>query len=265
MSPDFGRRSLALSRHEIRILLRDPSPLIALVVMPLLVITFLRPAFRSILVDEGYRWANGSEQAVPGLTVMFSFFGVSFGGLMLFREHGWNTWPRLQASGVRTSEIVLGKLLPLLGLLAVQFALVFGVGTLLFGFRAHGSALALVPVFLALAVCLLGLTTLLFSLCRTDQQLIVLTNIATMLFGGLGGALVPVSSLPSWVRTYFSPFSPAYWAIRGFRSVTLQGAGFSAVALPVTVLVGIGVALATVGASRLRSGAGKTSKGTRGY
>ncbi|WP_051731890.1 ABC transporter permease [Kitasatospora phosalacinea] len=257
-------RGAALARHEVRILAQDPSPLVALVVMPLLVITFLRPAFRSILVQEGYAAANGSEQAVPGLTVMFSFFVVSFGGLMLFREHGWHTWARLQVAGVRTVEIVAGKTAPLLLLLAVQFALVFGLGSALFGFRLHGSPPAAAAVFLALACWLVALTMLMFAVCRTDQQMIALTNVLTMLFGGLGGALVPVDSLPSWARAV-SPATPGYWAIRGFRSVTLDGAGLSAVATPVAVLTGSAVVLAALAAALLHRTPTKSAKGTRGY
>jgi len=264
MSTGLLYRSTTVARHELRILAQDPSPLIALVVMPLLVITFLRPAFRSILVQEGYTWANGSEQAVPGLTVMFSFFVVSFGGLMLFREHGWHTWSRLQVTGVRTAEIVAGKMAPLLVLLALQFGLVFGVGALAFGLRVHGSPVAMVLVFLALSACQIGLTMLLFSICRTDQQMIAITNVLTMLFGGLGGALVPVAALPGWARAV-SPATPAYWAIRGFRSVTLNGGGVSDVLLPVAVLFGTGAVLAAIASLRLSGSASKSAKGTRGY
>jgi ABC-2 type transport system permease protein len=264
MSAGLLNRGAAIARHEVRILTQDPSPLIALVVMPLLVITFLRPAFRSILTQEGYSWANGSEQAVPGLTVMFSFFVVSFGGLMLFREHGWHTWSRLQVTGVRTVEIVAGKMAPLLLLLAVQFTLVFGFGSLVFGFHVHGSPFALLLVFLGLAAWLIGLTMLMFALCRTDQQMIAITNVLTMLFGGLGGALVPVGSLPAWARAV-SPATPGYWAIRGFRSVTLDGGGLSDVLLPVAVLLGTGALLALVASLLLNGSAAKSSKGTRGY
>jgi ABC-2 type transport system permease protein len=257
-------RGAAIARHEVRVLTQDPSPLVALVVMPLLVITFLRPAFKSILVQEGYSFANGSEQAVPGLTVMFSFFVVSFGGLMLFREHGWHTWSRLQVTGVRTVEIVAGKMAPLLLLLAVQFGLVFGLGSLVFGFRLHGSPVAVVAVFLALACWLIGLTMLMFALCSTDQQMISLTNVLTMLFGGLGGALVPVNSLPGWARA-ISPATPGYWAIRGFRSVTLDGGGLGDVVLPVLVLVGSAVVLVALASVLLGRAGSKSAKGTRGY
>ena len=48
-----------------------------------------------------------------------------------------------------------------------------------------------------------------------------------MLFGAIGGALVPLSVLPQWAKT-IAPLTPTYWAMRGFRSVILDGAGLRA-------------------------------------
>lgn len=255
------RRILAVTRHEMRILRRDPAPFIVLVFMPLLIVTFLKPAFASILAQEGYRFANGSEQAIPGITVMFSFFVVAIGGMMLYREHGWGTWDRLRASGARTGEVVVGKLLPLVLLLLVQFVLVFTAGWAFFGFRFRGSVLGAVLVWAGLAACLLALTAMMFALCRSDQQMVALVNVTTMLFGGLGGGLVPVASLPSWAR-HLSPATPSYWAISGFRSIALDHVGAGAQLRPTAVLLGFAAVFAVVCALRLRAG---DRKGSRGY
>lgn len=264
MNVSASTRVWVMARFEARQLLRDPSPLIAMVILPLLIIAFLRPAFKSILGQQGYAGLTGAEQAVPGLTVMFSFFVISFGGLTLFREHGWHTWSRLVVSGARGGEIVLGKMLPLCLLLAVQFSLVFGVSAVLFDFRIRGSSLALLLVFAAHVTALVGLAMLLFALCRTDQQMIVLTNVLTMMFGGFGGALVPVASLSSWAQTVGS-FTPGRWAIDGFRAITLQDGSVGQVAAPVGYLVLFGLGAAALAMVLMRSDISKQSKGTRGY
>src|SRR2546430_16850938 len=65
------RRSWAVCGNDLRILRRDPLPLVVLVSMPLLFMGFLQPSLRAALVEHGYRGANGSEQAVPGMAGMF--------------------------------------------------------------------------------------------------------------------------------------------------------------------------------------------------
>src|SRR6476660_1441929 len=61
-----GRRVMAIIRHELRLIGRDPFPVAVLVLFPILAMVFLKPAFKFALVADGYQGANGSEQVVPG-------------------------------------------------------------------------------------------------------------------------------------------------------------------------------------------------------
>src|SRR4051812_34056360 len=109
-------------------LARQLPLLIGAVVMPLVVMVFLQPTFRLALKQSGYPSANGAEQAVPGVAVMFSFFLVGLVALAFLREHGFGTWDRLRASPASSGQIILGKLGPLAVTAAVQQATLFGVG-----------------------------------------------------------------------------------------------------------------------------------------
>ena len=71
MSP---RRSAAIARHEFRVLIDDPSIIVLLLGMPLLMMAFMKPLFRLSLAAEGFSGANGADQAVPGMAVMFAAF-----------------------------------------------------------------------------------------------------------------------------------------------------------------------------------------------
>src|SRR4051794_40514627 len=99
MSPTL-HRSGALIRHSTRLAVRDVPSMVILVFMPLLLIVFLRSTFGPALVHEGYKTANGAEQAVPGMAVMFAFFLVPQVGYSFYREHSWRTWTRLRLCGV---------------------------------------------------------------------------------------------------------------------------------------------------------------------
>lgn len=245
-------RIWALALHDLRILRRDPAFLIIFTVMPLAFMAFNKESFAAALSVEFIgRGFNGAEQIVPGATVLFSGFLVGNLGFSIFREHGWGTWERLRASQLSTPELLLAKSVTPILALAIQLGVLLGFGSLLFGLRLNGSLLAFVVVAAALAVMEVTLGFMLLSLCRSVVQLNALTNAGAMLLGGLGGAITPVEFLPGWAQAV-APATPAYWAMRGFRSVLFDGEGLASVALPVGVLLGFSVVFVTVAARRFR-------------
>jgi ABC-2 type transport system permease protein len=249
---------MVIFRQELRILRRDPLPVLSLVLMPLVLMAFVRPERAFVLVGQGHPGANGAEEAVPGMTVLFAFFLVSFVPFAFFREHGWGTWERLRASPARPAEIVAGKLAPVLAVSLVQQAVLFGLGSVLFHMRTRGPVAALALMVVALACCQSALGLMLTAVVRTFQQVNAISNVSALVLGGLGGALAPVSLLPSWIRAV-APASPGYWAMRGFRSVVLDGGGFGAVALPVAVLAAFTAAFTAVFLVRFRYDEAKVS------
>lgn len=246
-----SRRSAAVARHDLRILRSDPAFLVIMTVMPLVVMAFIKPAFRASLLLSGAPGANGAEQAVPGTSVMFSFFMMGNLGFGVFREHGWNTWERLRASAASPAEIMIGKMAVPMLTLVLQLSVLFGLGGVLFGLHVRGTLLGLLLVIGALAICLVSLGALLLAVCRTVMQLNAATNLGTMLFAGLGGAITPLSVLPDWARA-IAPITPSYWAMRGFRSVTLTNGDLSSVVLPICVLLAFAAGFAILAAFRFR-------------
>jgi ABC-2 type transport system permease protein len=243
-------RSAAIMRHEVRILRSDSSSLISLTLMPIVMMAFFKPLARLALAPEN-PGANGSEYTVPAMTTMFAFFLVSFVGFSFFAEHRWNTWERLRASQATNREILVGKVIPGVGLCLTQQAVLFGAGYLLLGLRIRGAILGVVAVCIALALCLVSIGVLMAAVLRTEQQMNAMGNLGAMVLSGISGALVPVSILPAWARAV-APFAPQYWAMRGFRSVILDGGGIASVGLPVGILLVLAVAFAGLALLRFR-------------
>jgi ABC-2 type transport system permease protein len=210
-----------------------------MLVLPLLMMAFLQPASRAMLVSEGYMGANGAEQVVPGLAVLFTFLSITFIGALFFREYAWGTWERLRASSARSFEIVIGKCVPTYLLILLQLLIFFLTGVFLFGLHIRGSLLALALMMVCQAFCLVGVAMAWVAISKSFGQFLVLTNLGGLLFTGIGGALVPSNDLPVWVQV-IAPVSPAYWALSGFRAIILNGADVNALVLPLAVLVGVG-------------------------
>ncbi len=104
---------------------------------------------------------------------------------------------------------------------------------------------------LAFAVCLVVLGVAVTALCRTVQQANAFSTVGLVVFGAVGGALVPFNVLPGWAQT-IAPVTPTYWAMRGFRSVILDGRALGGVELPIVVLLGMAVLFALVALRRFR-------------
>ena len=245
------RRSLAVVRHDLRILKRDPAFLIIMIGMPIIMMTFLKSTFRLSLQASGYPDATGAEQIVPGGIVMFSTFLMGNLAFSVFREHGYGTWDRLRATAASTSELLVGKSVVPLLTLAVQSIVLFVVGVTAFGLKVHGSLFALVLVAVAYWICLTAIGLFLLAICRTIQQVNAASNLGAMVLSGLGGAFTPLAGLPSWARRV-APATPHYWAMRGFRSVILDHRGVPSALLPIVVLLSISTALLVVTKFRFR-------------
>lgn len=244
------RRIVAIARHDLRVLRGDPAFLVIFTVMPLAFMAFSNKASgAAIAVYLPGSDVNGAAFIVPGAAVLFSGFLVGNVGFGVFREHGWRTWERLRASPLSTVELILGKSVVPILCLAIQLTSLLGGGALLFDLEMRGSWAAFVAVAVALGLMELSLGFMLLAVCRSVIQLNALANAGAMLIGGIGGAVAPVETLPGWAQA-IAPATPAYWAMRGFRSVTIDGGGLSEVALPLAVLAGFTAVFAVV--ARLR-------------
>ena len=245
------RRLGVILRHELRISMRDPFSLLVLVVFPIITMAFLKPAFRAALQQSGFPHANGAEQVVPGQAVVGAFFIVGVTTFAFFSEFAWMTWDRLRASPATSIEIVVGKAIPRVAMVLAQFVIVLGTGVLLFDLHFSGNALALIPLVVVFSISLVLLGVAVTAICHTLQQANSFAYVGMVLFGAIGGALVPFSVLPRWAKAV-APATPTYWAMRGFRSVILGGQGLSAMAAPLAALAAMSVVFVLISVRRLR-------------
>jgi ABC-2 type transport system permease protein len=238
-------RATAIAGLEARLLLADPFPILLLLAMPLVVLSFLAKGL-----------VGGPAHSVPGLAAMFGFFGLAIVGLAFFRDHGWGTWDRLRASGAHPAELMVGKALPLVGLLILQQVVLLVAGWRFFDMPWEGSVLAALPLVLAVVTVEVALGMLLVTVCTTIDQLAVASYLGALLLAGLGGALTPVESLPGWVQE-IAPASPVYWTLQGFDVVVAGAGGTGDLVAAVSVLLAFAVAAAALTASLYRFDARK--------
>lgn len=249
--------TLAITLHDLRLLKSSPIWLINVTVMPIVLMTFLAPAF-ALPGGDGDP-SSGAAQAVPGMAVVFGLFVMGSFVFGVFQEHGWKTWDRTRASQARTRDIALGKMAGPAVVLTGHQCVLFLIGGWLCGLEVAGPLTGLAVVIVAWTIFLLTFGVLLVSICKTILQVNTVTNIGTMVIAGLGGALTPVSTLPGWAE-FLAPVSPAYWAMKGYTSVIVDGSGPGDVVGPVAMLLAISLAFFAVASIMFSSDDAKSSQ-----
>jgi ABC-2 type transport system permease protein len=251
--PESGAalRTAALVRHNTALLLREPGPLASRMVLPLVFLVLMRP-----LYEAAQGRAAGTSQAVVGVLVTFSLLALSIVGSAVLSERVWHTWERLRVTAARPAELLAGKGLPVMAAMLAQQAVVLLFGVLVLGLRV-GSPALLALVCAAWTVALLGIGAALGVAARSFGELSAAYDIGGMLLSSLGGALVPLSTLPGWVRTA-APCSPGYWAVRAFRAALRGDAGGTLPAC--AVLLAFGCAAAALAALRMTRGAARSDR-----
>lgn len=235
-----------IAKLEARLMLADPTPIVLLLGMPLVLAVF----FANGLV-------GGPAHSIPGLASLFGFFGLGMLGIAFFRDHGWNTWERLRTSAVGRSEVVIGKSLPFAVLFFFQQVLLLAVGRAFFGMPWSGGLAEAGLLIAAIVAVELSLGLLLVSVCRTVNQLFAAGNLGALMIAGVGGALAPIPRLPDWLAPA-APVSPVYWALSGY-SVLVEGSREpEALGVAIAVLCGVAGALGALASLFFRMDSEKT-------
>ena len=106
------------------------------------------------------------------------------------------TWDRLRATSLSPLSILAGKAIPAYAVLLAQQALITGFAMTCFGLRVT-HPLLLLAVLLTWGCTLLCLGALLGVLARSVGALSASYDIGGMLLSSMGGALVPLTVLPT--------------------------------------------------------------------
>jgi ABC-2 type transport system permease protein len=167
---------------------------------------------------------------VPGLLgVILQLTMVMMTAMALTRETERGTMENLLAMPTSPLEIMLGKVLPYLGVGAVQVVVVLVAAKLLFSVPFMGSILLLLGSILVfvLALVLLGYT--ISTLSRSQMQAMQLTFFFFLPSLLLSGFMFPYRGMPDWAQTLGEIF-PLTHFLRVIRAVMLKGVGYEAIA-----------------------------------
>ncbi len=174
----------------------------------------------SSTADSGAKNFNSIvyQTVVPGYTVMFVFFIVTFMARSFIGERDLGTMHRLQLAPISRPGIMIGKTVPFLIISLVQTALLFLAGRLLFGMEWGAQPLLLLPVMLCTSMAATSLGLMVAALVRTEAQVSAYGNFLVLTMAGISGCMMPRNWQPELMQQ-IGLVTPHSWALIAYDQI----------------------------------------------
>jgi ABC-2 type transport system permease protein len=185
---------------------------------------------------------SGFNFSLPGNLVMYLMLNLLiFGGTSMAGARRSGILKRLTTSGATRLEIVFGKIYAntLLGGAQIVFFLLLGKFAFHVNLGANLPGVILLLLVLAWVAGALGV--LVGSCLASEDRIIPICVLASLLMGALGGCWWPMEIAPTVFKKIALCF-PTGWALAGLHQLISFGAGLQAALWPVAVLIVFGTA-----------------------
>ncbi len=186
---------------------------------------------------------------LPGFSILGVLFLAQSATRDILRDREAGLLRHLLTSPVTPAQYLAGKCLSVFVVAALGFALLVGIG--IAAGVDWGPPAAVAALVLASALAAGGLLLLLMSFVNSERQGDSLTTIVIIVSSLVGGAFLPVSQMPDFLRPV-SAATIVYWATEGFGKLIVEGLGAASVLLNVAVLASTGAVCMAAGAVILR-------------
>jgi ABC-2 type transport system permease protein len=181
---------------------------------------------------------------VPGLiALVLTLVSALMTAISLSREKEQGTLEVLLVSPLRPWQIIVGKVLPYLGLGFAITCLVLLAARLVFHVPLRGSVALLLAESVLYTIVSLSLGVLVAARTTSQRAAMLGALVGTMMPTALlSGMIFPISSMPGWLRPVTNVV-PARWFIVIARGIMLKGSGLGYLWHETLVLAGMALLL----------------------
>jgi ABC-2 type transport system permease protein len=185
----------------------------------------------------------------PSMAMVFLFFTVGFGAKSLYVERREGLVSRLQAGPVSSTTIVGAKALAMCGLGLLSMSTIWATSVLVFG-ATWGAPGPVLLILIAMVLAAIGITSLVASAARTEEQIDLYSGLTGFVLALLGGSFIQYFQMPRQMQL-LSLVTPNGWALRSFADMVAVGGGIFAVLPAIAAIGAFAVISAFVAARRL--------------
>ncbi len=163
------------------------------------------------------------DYVIPGIIgLILQLLTVTLMACTVARERETGTLYQLMVTSLRRTEIVIGKVLPYLGLSIMLIGMAVGVAYFHFGTHFQRIGVLSLICFLFLC-CSLGLGLLISAFCQTQTQAIQVAVFYLLPVLMLSGAFAPLEQLPPSIQMISQTFPLTHFC-HAFRLVNMRNA-----------------------------------------
>ncbi len=207
---------------------------------------------------ENAEMPTSVQQSVPGWSLFAMFFIVIPLSVAFIKERQQGSLVRVMSMPVPAWAIVMGKAIPFFFINQAQLILMLFVGMYIVPLLGGESlvignspgALAVLACGASVAAVSYGLMVSTF--CKTVEQATTFGGTSSIIFGALGGVMVPTFEMPSFMQK-LSVISPMSWGLEGFLDIFVRNGTVRDVMPEALALIAFSVVCASVAVWRFRT------------
>ena len=191
--------------------------------------------------QEGLRVPPALDYYAVGMALLYLIFTANTGTEGMLEEKRQHTLSRTLTTPTSRTQILLGKLVGIFVIAALQFALIIVLTRVLYNVNWGESVPAVIVMAVATVLAGAGLSTLVAAFARTPEQAGEVGPAVALIYSLLGGSMWSVYNMPAWMNS-LSRLTFTRWSIEGFTSLMVKGGGVASILRP----VGVCLAMAAV-------------------
>jgi ABC-2 type transport system permease protein len=197
------------------------------------------------------RQATTTTFYAASMAMMFLFFATVYGPIGLLGERRAGTLARLLAAPIRPASIILGASIAAFVLGAVSMTVLVVATTVLLG-ATWGPPALVAPLVLAAVVSAMGVSILVCTFARTEDQAGGWNSMVAITLAILGGSMIPLTQAPELLHQ-LSLITPHAWFLRAVDEMAGASVQPADVAPSLVFLLGFGVVTGAIGLARSRT------------
>jgi ABC-2 type transport system permease protein len=171
---------------------------------------------------------NSTQHNVPAWTIFAMFFMVVSLGSNIVKERVSGSFLRLKTMPTTFMLVMFSKMSVYVVVAVLQVALTFSMGIWILPklglpkLTIPSDFVAFAAVVFVSSMAAVSYALLIGSIARTEQQANGFGAISIIIFGAIGGILVPTFVMPGFMQ-FAGNFSPLHWCLEGFYVLFLKG------------------------------------------
>jgi ABC-2 type transport system permease protein len=182
---------------------------------------------------------------VPGIIgTILAIVTTMLTSVAIVREREKGTIEQLIVSPIAPYELILGKVLPFMGIGFINVIIILLVGTFWFKVPIHGNIPLLLLLSLLFLSNMLGMGILISTISRTQQQAMMTTFFLILPWILLSGFIFPIENMPEVIQ-YITYLIPLRYFLVIIRGIALKGSGLSVLWKQALAMILLGGAILT--------------------